>query len=202
MLMNDFFKERKLFFYKFLTQGTRIASVWPSSKALAEKMCKYVNPEVPQTIIELGAGTGAVTKVALEKMHPESSLIVMESDPELASFLSKYQTKAKILVCDVLDIAEQLDKVNVKNFDVMISSLPLVNLPHAVEVEVLKYFKNSAKNDQVPFSQLTEIPWFYLKTYRSLFEKVEFEFVLLNIPPAGVYHCWKLQQDFENYLPN
>ena len=39
------------------------------------------------------------------------------------------------------------------------------------------------------FSNITEIPFWYMKYYRALFKDVSFELVVRNMPPGGVYHC-------------
>lgn len=44
------------------------------------------------------------------------------------------------------------------------------------------------------FSNITEVPWIYLNYYRRLFDEVHFQFVPLNIPPGGVYHCRRIKE--------
>lgn len=78
-----------LFLRKFLRHGTRVASFAPSSRFLARAMCRHVSRDMPQTIVELGAGTGAVTKVAAEMMHAESRLIAVELDADFAAILRR-----------------------------------------------------------------------------------------------------------------
>ncbi|MFP4049099.1 MAG: rRNA adenine N-6-methyltransferase family protein [Desulfovermiculus sp.] len=78
-----------LYFKKFVKHGRRIASFVPSSRFLAQAMCAHINPQKPQTIVELGAGTGAVTKTAAELMHPDSRLLAIESDPDFFPVLTE-----------------------------------------------------------------------------------------------------------------
>ncbi len=76
-----------LFIRKFLRYGDRIASITPSSRAMASALCKIVDPTKPQTILELGAGTGAITSAALQRMHPKSRLIAVEIDEHFVEHL-------------------------------------------------------------------------------------------------------------------
>ena len=39
------------------------------------------------------------------------------------------------------------------------------------------------------YSNITEIPFWYGRHYKGWFEYVEFQFVPVNVPPGGVYHC-------------
>ena len=39
------------------------------------------------------------------------------------------------------------------------------------------------------FRQITNMPWVYLKLYRTYFRDVSFRLVPLNLPPGGVYFC-------------
>lgn len=200
--MSDFLKERGVFLSKFLQRGRKFGSMWPSTTTVATEMCKYVDRNIPQTIVELGAGTGAITKVALNKMHPESSLICIEADPILGSFLQPYEDKARILICDAQHIAEELNKIGVKKIDLLISGLPLPSLPFTVTEAILRSFQEFAASDTTPFTQLTLIPWIYFNLYKRLFSTVEFNFILKSIPPGGVYHCSGLNPDFKKHLPN
>ncbi len=189
--MNSTFEEKKLFLSRFLQLGKTISSFCPSSIALAKATCQFINPAIPQTIIELGAGTGPVTRAALKKMHPDSTLIAIESDPELGAFLQKQSdcAKAKIIIGDAGDLAEHLDKLNVKTIDVMISGLPLPNMPEKAVKNILTVLANKGTNPGTPFCQITIVPWVYISTYKRLFEDVQFQMVWKNMPPGGVYIC-------------
>jgi phospholipid N-methyltransferase len=39
------------------------------------------------------------------------------------------------------------------------------------------------------YSNITEIPYLYWKYYKTFFNDVDFQFVAINMPPGGVYHC-------------
>lgn len=196
----NFIRERLLFLSKFLRNSRNIGSIVPSGKALSLAASKYINPAVPQIIIEVGAGTGATTKVAVAKMHPDSTYIAVEKDPELAQYVSKYCPQVKMLICDVEHLTEELEKINIHKADVFISCLPFFNLPAATAISLLNCYQKVTAATHAPFCQQTLIPWHYQKMYRQIFNKVEFELVPINIPPGGYYYCADLRPGFKEYL--
>ncbi|HMR67878.1 MAG TPA: rRNA adenine N-6-methyltransferase family protein, partial [Anaerolineae bacterium] len=102
-----------IFLRKFLRHGTQVASVAPSSRRLALALCHYVTPDRPQTILELGAGTGAVTAVVAERMHPHSRLLAVEMDPDFAAVLRRRDPQAQVIEADAATTLAHLQAVQV-----------------------------------------------------------------------------------------
>lgn len=188
-----------LFARKFLRHGTRVASFAPSSRWLGRAMCRHVDPNRPQTILELGAGTGAVTRVAEQRMHADSSLYAVEIDSDFADVLAQQCPRATVLRCDVKDLTAQLEQTGIDQVDVVLSGLPTPSLPRAVNEAVLDLLKTRCPEGY--FSQLTVMPWVYKGLYQKLFEEVSFDLVTLNLPPGGVYHCRRIRHNATEHLP-
>lgn len=179
-----------IFLKKFLKHGTRVASIAPSSPSMARELCRYVDPNSPQVILELGAGTGAVTKQIISQMHPESRLIAVEIDHDFADRLRKSisSNRVEILVEDVTHLHDTLAARGVKKIDLIISGLPMPSLPLNTVAAVKRLMHNYAASGW--YSQLTEFPWaLYQKFYERLFPHVRYRLVPVNIPPGGTYHC-------------
>jgi len=189
-----------LYLRKFARHGTRVASFAPSSRGLARAMCRHVDPARPQTIVELGAGTGPVTVVAAERLHPDSRLVAVELDDDFADVLARRCPRATVVRGDVRDLARHLDALGVGRVDVLLNGLPTPSLPRDVNRAVLDAFAARATAGAA-FSQLTVMPLVYWPTYRRLFEHVAFDFVAANLPPGGVYHCRGLRADWRERVP-
>lgn len=188
-----------LFLRKFLREGTRVASVAPSSRSLGRAMSSQIDPRRPQTIVELGAGSGAVTRIAAERMHPQSRLIAVEVDPEFHRVLAADVPAAEAVLADVRELPAQLAARRVQQVDLVIDCLPTPSLPRAINAAVFDWLASLAATPA--FSQMTVMPWVYRPLYQRLFHHVEFELVLANVPPGGVYHCAGLQPDWQRHLP-
>ena len=179
--------EAQLYLKKFLKQGKRIASFAPSSRYLSQAMCAQIDPEKPQTIVELGAGTGAVTRVAAEGMHPDSRLLALESDPDFFQVLTENAPQAEALLCDARDVGQELSKRNVHTVDIILNCLPTPSLPLNVAREVFAWMTKLP--GQPWHNQITVMPWVYRTFYQRLFDLVTFKFIPANIPPGGVFYC-------------
>lgn len=164
---------------------------------MARAMAAGVNPRRPQTIIELGAGTGAVSRIVAERMHPRSRLLAVEADTELYDVLRHRVPEA--VHGDVADLSALLDARGVSDVDLVLSGLPVPSLPQAVNARVFGWLQGLSGD--VAFSQLTVMPWVYAGLYRKLFRDVDFRLVPLNLPPGGVYHCRGVREDFRTVLP-
>ncbi|PWG62984.1 methyltransferase domain-containing protein [Spiribacter halobius] len=179
--------ERRLLVRKWWRHGREIAAFTPSSTALAVATCAYLDPTRPQVVLELGAGTGPITRAAAKQLHPQSRLIAVERDPDLAAMLAETVPAAEAVVGDASELAGMLAERNVTGLDVVLSGLPMPSLPTSVRQRVLDAIAACA-GDPV-FSQITVMPWVYRPLYRRLFRSVRFVPVWRNLPPGGVYHC-------------
>ncbi|HQY88386.1 MAG TPA: rRNA adenine N-6-methyltransferase family protein [Tepidisphaeraceae bacterium] len=179
-----------IFLKKFLKHGTRVASIAPSSPQMARELCRYVDSNSPQIILELGAGTGAVTKQIVKQMHARSQLLAVEIDHDFADRLRKVisSENVEILVEDVTHLHETLSKKGIDKVDLIISGLPMPSLPKETVAAVQKLMQTHGRSAW--YSQLTEFPFaMYRKFYKRLFAHVEYRIVPVNIPPGGTYHC-------------
>lgn len=187
-------KEHLKFFGQFLKLGRGISTPVLSPRALALAACQCVNPNAIQTIIELGAGTGAITKVILEKMHPESTLLCIEVNPELGAYLHQYHKKAHVMIGDVQKIEDFFCNLKLDKFDIVISSLPLRSLPMGCIEAIRQFFHKYARNKDARFCQLTIVPWLYRKFYQRLFKQVTPILVWNSFPMGEVYICAELKE--------
>ena len=136
------FNEHLKFLGQFLKLGRRTATPCLSPRALAIAACKCLDAQTVQTIVELGAGTGAITKVIIETMHPQSTLVCIEINKELGSYLKKYSKKARIVTCDVNKTEEVLCDLKLDKVDVVISNLPFRNLSPKSTAAIIRFFVN------------------------------------------------------------
>ncbi len=164
------FNEHLKFLGQFLKLGRRISTPVISPRALAIELCNCVDSQTTQTIVELGAGTGAITKVILEKMHPQSTLVSIEINEKLGSYLKKYSKKAHIIICDVTQTEKAFCDLKLDKVDVVISSLPFRNLPPQSTAAIINFFRKYSRNNDSRFCQLTIIPSMYKKVYQRIFK--------------------------------
>jgi phospholipid N-methyltransferase len=176
----NFFKERKT-----------VGAVAPSSRFLAAKMLKDIDFDQARVIVELGPGTGVFTKRILEKLHPEGKLFVFELN---TAFLEKlkavFHDSRVVFINDSAEkIKDYLNQHNIKQADVVVSSLPLANFPDTLKNNILQaasdVLKEGATFVQFQYSLNAR------KKIKTHYKEMNISFTPINFPPAFVYTCKK-----------
>lgn len=184
-------KSNFVFLGKFFQQGVRIASVWPSSKSLSKATVKHIDWEKAKVIVELGAGTGPITEVIINNLQPHTRFITIERDEDLYSIVAERfagMPNVEVLHRDASDLEKILQERGIKEVDYIVSCLATPSLPEPVRDSVWQSVRKYLSPQGV-YSNITEFPLIYWKYYKNFFHNVDFKFVPVNFPPAGVYHC-------------
>jgi phosphatidylethanolamine/phosphatidyl-N-methylethanolamine N-methyltransferase len=185
--MNDL----ALFFGKFLRHGTKIASLAPSSRWLSRTTVCNVDWDRARVIVELGAGTGPITRVLAEKVHPECRVVVVERDSDFARLLRErfeHLQNFEVVEADSRELARMLAERGVTTADYIISGLPVPSMPKDIQRDLFRVVR-AVLAPGGSFNQITELPWVYWGLYRRFFDDVQFAFEPRNFPPAGAYIC-------------
>lgn len=121
-----------LFLKRWLRRPFAMGAVIPSGRLLTEAMARETVQALegrPGHVVELGAGTGEVTKALLAAGIPPTRLALVERDPELAAFLRRHFTEPKIIEGDAARLPELLAENGIAQIAAVVSSLPLLSLP-------------------------------------------------------------------------
>lgn len=155
-------------------------------------MLTNVDFENIDLIVELGPGTGVITREIISKMHPSCKLIVFELHLPFYKELKKelLLNEQVILVNETAESLEKyLQELQLGKADVIISSLPLANFDNKLLNILLKMIQNNLKTNgkfiQFQYSLKTK------KMFRSYFPIVDTKFTSMNIPPAFIFTCTK-----------
>ena len=126
-----------LFVREFFHHKKQTGSIWPSSPQLARAMTKTLRkPRSPLRILEVGPGTGPVTKQILGALRPGDELHIVEINrlfcdqlerKLLRPFQARHPSIAVRMHCAPIEEAD-LDGP----FDLIICSLPFNNFPPAL----------------------------------------------------------------------
>ena len=80
-------KETELFFRQWLRSPKSMGAVIPSSRVLARAVTEAVQWRPGQHIVELGAGTGAISQGLIDSGLPPEALMMIELDQPLFRYL-------------------------------------------------------------------------------------------------------------------
>ncbi|MCB0353760.1 MAG: methyltransferase domain-containing protein [Bdellovibrionales bacterium] len=139
-------KEKILFFKGFLEQQETVGSVCATSRWAAKAMCEPIaqSKKKPLNILEVGPGTGSVTKEILKHLGPSDSLLLCELN---SSFVEHLQKR----FLNEADFREKRDRVDIfegavqdltldRKFDFIVCSLPFLNFPVSLTHEIFRNF--------------------------------------------------------------
>lgn len=178
-------------FRQWLRDPLRTASVMPSSRELAAAMLAEL-PAGARRVIELGGGTGALTRALLAHGIPGDALLVLELNEELNAHLHARFPQVRIVLGDaqqLLDIAGRNGFLAAGPVDAVVSGLGLLSMPRETQGAIL----------EAAFACLREGGRFVQFTYGpqppvadEVAQKLGLAvrrgtFVLRNMPPATVY---------------
>ena len=119
------------FLRRFLGDPKRTGAVAPSSPFLAREMARAVDPSAPGIVVELGPGTGPVTKALIEHGVHEKQLVLVEYEAEFCRLLRQRFPGLTVLQGDAFDLRRTLASLSDRPIRAIVSSLPLLNQPPA-----------------------------------------------------------------------
>ena len=156
-------------------------------------MLKKIDFKNAKVIVELGPGNGAITKYILDSLSPKATLICFEINDNFYNQLIALEHPQLIVVKSSAEkIEEELYKRNFNKADYIVSSLPLTIIPDEISDLILeKSFE--ALVDNGTFIQYQYSLTYFKKLKKVFKESISLEFELLNIPPAFIYRCKKVQ---------
>ncbi|KAF0231692.1 MAG: phospholipid [Beijerinckiaceae bacterium] len=171
----------KSWFDKPLVTG----AVYPSGKALARMMARYVDPDVSGPVIELGPGTGPVTEALITRGIAEERLVLVEFNPDFCRLLRKRFPKARVIEGDAYDLGTTLAALG-EPAAAVVSSLPLFTKPEAQRLGLLQE-AFGMMHAGCPFIQFTYATVSPMPLKGRDFEAEVSPRVWLNLPPARVW---------------
>jgi len=200
-----------LFFREFLRSYHTTGAILPSGRFLAAALARFVAEPAPaRRILEVGPGTGAVTRRILAALRPADQLDLVELNERFVEQL-RYclQTEAAFQRvagrCRVLHGAvEELPRDTV--YDLVISGLPLNNFAVADVEKILSAMTGLLK----PGGTLSFFEYIAIRRLRALVSRraqrqrlrgigkalhsllsaheIRRDWIWLNVPPAWVHH--------------
>jgi phosphatidylethanolamine/phosphatidyl-N-methylethanolamine N-methyltransferase len=125
------------FLQAFIKNPLKVGAITPSSPELAAKMIEGIIPSENNVVLELGVGTGAITKFLQEIVPDEKSYLGIELDGNLVKTLRTKFSDMKIVRGNACDLEKIHQKSGVGKVGYIICCLPFVSLPNEVGEKIL-----------------------------------------------------------------
>jgi len=175
-----------VFLGRWLKAPHRIGALAPSSRYLARAMASQIDARHARLVIELGGGTGSITRALLAAGLPPERLIVVERDERLHRLLAERFPQLRVLQGDAAHLVQLLRPLGITTVSSIVSSLPLLSMPKRVRHRIVEQ----------SFTMLSERGSLVQFTYGIASPLPEREFpvagkvmglVWRNIPPAVIW---------------
>lgn len=210
--MKQFAREHVEFFRQYVRRFETTGAIAPSSRFLARALTRPLRQcgQRPLRILEVGPGTGAVTREIVRHLKPGDTLDLVEINEDFAAVLrERFATDARYrAVADraAVHVRPLQQFVPDAHYDVIVSGLPFNNFP-APLVEQLVDHSLGLLN---PGGTLSFFEYMYLRPLRRLVarptektrlaeierilqtrfssHRFDTDWVFVNLPPAWVQH--------------
>ena len=180
-------RDTLLFLGQTLRGWRAMGAVVPSGGPLARMMADEIGPVADgQVIIELGAGTGVVTR-ELVRRFPAAHVVALEINPAFAERLQAAAPGAEVVIGCATELTKHLAALGYTVDDVagVISGLPLLSLPGDLPGRVLAATRAALRPGR-PYIQFTYSARGWKRFDVAGFRPAGTRTVWRNVPPADV----------------
>lgn len=171
-----------------------VGAVMPSSPILARAIAAQLEPDAEGVVIELGAGTGAITEALLDTGIAPEKLIIIERDTRLHKFLTQMYPGLQVVCADAAKLDAVLSALHVGRVAAIVSSLPLLSMPRAlqwaIEERMVEAVGETGKIIQFTYGPKSPISRHMLRRHHFFGRRMRT--VLANVPPA---HVWVYRRE-------
>ena len=173
-----------------------VASVAPSSRALARRMALPIPAAGDPVVLELGPGTGAFTRTIQVLLDGRGRHVAIEVNDRFTTLLARRFPGVEAVTADARDLAEVRARRGIGRADVIVSGLPWAAFGPDLQQRLL----DEVAGALAPGGAFTTFAYVHARwsgpavrfrrALRERFEEVvPGRTVWTNLPPALVYHC-------------
>lgn len=213
-------RDHRIFLKQFFQHYHTTGSVLPSSGSLAKALCRYVGDSNhasngsqitgPREVLEVGPGTGAVTKRLVGQLRAEDRLTLVELNVDFVRHLRERfdrepaflpaAGRTQIIHGRLEDLPQE------PRYDLIISGLPLNNFTVGEVEKIMEHFQRLLK----PSGTLSFFEYIAIRRVKALMsggegrarlrgigralarvlkeQEIKRDWVWPNVPPAWVHH--------------
>lgn len=204
----------RLFFREFRQTYRTTGAIAPSGQALARALARFVPPPLsataPRRVLEVGPGTGAVTRAMIAALGPVDTLDLVELNERFCDRLRErlaqdeqfrqVAARTRLFQQSVEDLPLEV------KYDVIVSGLPLNNF----SIDLVERLLHALTSRLAPGGSLSFFEYVWIRNMKAavsgseerkrlraiggkigeLLRRHEFhrDLIMTNLPPAWVHH--------------
>jgi phosphatidylethanolamine/phosphatidyl-N-methylethanolamine N-methyltransferase len=180
------FDDELKFFKGWIRKPRAVGSIVPTSTVTARKMASIVNPHSGLPVLEVGPGTGVITRAILARGVRPESLYAVEYSADFVRHLRRLYPRVNLIEGDAFDLDRTLGDLSGQKFDSVVSGVPLLNFPVPRRVAYIESLLDRIPHGR-PIVQLTYGPKSPVPPGLGDYTVEHFDFIIRNIPPTQLW---------------
>ncbi len=177
----------ELRFFKGWVDGPKnVGTPFPTSAYTGRSMASHIDPTSQLPVLEIGPGTGVITRAILKQGTPPEKIYAVEYSVDFVDGLRKALPKVKFLHGDAFELDKVLGVECSLKFDCVISAIPLLNFKMLQRIDYIEDLLDRIPVGR-PVVQVTYGPLSPVARGSGSFSVERADFVFRNVPPA---HIW------------
>ncbi len=177
------------------------AAVAPSSRFLAEAMVKPLPLTAAKMVVELGPGTGVMTRELLRLVPADCRILAFEINPHFIGYLRDEVSdrRLEVVAAGAENAADELQRRGCKRVDAVLSSLGFGTMAEAFSHQVigglLPFLDHRSGFTQFQYVHAMRwhdgtVEFFDLRrVLGQYFSRIRRRTIWRNLPPANVLDC-------------
>ncbi len=174
------------FFRGLVTEPKTVGAIVPTSVFMARRMASVANPASSLPVLELGPGTGVVTRALMRRGIAPDKLVSVEYSKQFCRHLRREFPGIRLIQGDAFALGEALGDLAPSHFDCVISGLPLLNFSLEQRLSLLEDVLGRLPKGR-PFLQFSYGPVAPIPLGRGHYSVERFGWEIRNIPPAQMW---------------
>ncbi|HEX5932866.1 MAG TPA: class I SAM-dependent methyltransferase [Pseudorhizobium sp.] len=180
------FDEEIRFFKGWIDGPKSVGAILPTSSVTARRMASVIDPASGLPVLELGPGTGIITKAILARSIRPENLVSIEYSTDFYQHLTRTIPGVNFINGDAFDLDRTLADWKDRKFDAVISAIPMLSFPMERRVALLEDLLDRMPAGR-PVVQITYGPVSPIDARPDRFRIRHLDFVVRNIPPAQLW---------------
>ena len=180
------FDDEIRFFKGWMSNTRAVGSIIPTSSVTARRMASVINPASGLPVLELGPGTGVITKAILGTGLSAEKLTSIEFSTDFYNHLVERFHGVNFVNGDAFDLDNALGELRDAAFDSVISAVPLLNFPMHRRVSLIEDLLDRVPVGR-PVVQISYGPLSPVVAMPDRYQISHLDFVVRNIPPAQLW---------------
>lgn len=180
------FDDEIIFLKGMISSPDTVGSIIPTSRVTARCMADQIDISSKLPVLELGPGTGVITKAILNRGIDPKDLYCVEYSDEFTRRLKIMLPDVNIINGDAFDLDNVLGDMRDAKFDTIITSMPLLNFPMMARKRLINDLLERMPDGRpiILFSYGATAP---VPTEGEDFDVTSIRWVIRNVPPARVW---------------